>query len=231
MANYCVYKHTAPNGKVYIGITGVDPLLRWKNGKGYGCNKHFTNAIEHYGWGNIKHEILLSGLTEDEAKREEIELIKLYDSMNTEKGYNLHEGGNIPPSQLGVKQSEETKLKRALKLKGHIVSNAARKKISEAVKRAARTDERIKISLVNLQKAYGKNIKEKNGMYGKHGSDHPSSKTVIQLSKNNEIINVFDNAREAVKSIGLPNGAYKNISACCHNRRLTAYGYCWRFSI
>ena len=34
--NYIVYKHTAPNGKVYIGITGFDPEYRWlNNGRGY----------------------------------------------------------------------------------------------------------------------------------------------------------------------------------------------------
>lgn len=31
---YSVYKHTAPNGKVYIGITGKDPEKRWLNGGG-----------------------------------------------------------------------------------------------------------------------------------------------------------------------------------------------------
>ena len=33
--NYCVYKHTAPNGKVYIGITGQSPEMRWRKGYGY----------------------------------------------------------------------------------------------------------------------------------------------------------------------------------------------------
>lgn len=32
---YSVYKYTAPNGKVYIGITGKDPEKRWLNGRGY----------------------------------------------------------------------------------------------------------------------------------------------------------------------------------------------------
>ena len=34
--NFCVYKHTCPNGKVYIGITGKKPKHRWgKDGSGY----------------------------------------------------------------------------------------------------------------------------------------------------------------------------------------------------
>lgn len=29
---YSVYKHTFPNGKVYIGMTGQEPEKRWANG-------------------------------------------------------------------------------------------------------------------------------------------------------------------------------------------------------
>ena len=35
MNNYCVYKHTSPSGKVYVGITKLKPKYRWNNGKGY----------------------------------------------------------------------------------------------------------------------------------------------------------------------------------------------------
>ena len=32
---YCVYIHTAPNGKMYIGQTSQKPEARWNNGRGY----------------------------------------------------------------------------------------------------------------------------------------------------------------------------------------------------
>ena len=36
---YCVYKHTSPSGKVYIGMTCKDPPeKRWSNGNGYKRN-------------------------------------------------------------------------------------------------------------------------------------------------------------------------------------------------
>ena len=60
---YIVYKHTCPNGKVYIGITSREAKLRWNCGNGYNNNKHFKSAIVKYGWNNIKHEILFDGLT------------------------------------------------------------------------------------------------------------------------------------------------------------------------
>lgn len=90
---YCVYKHTAPNGKVYIGQTCQKPEQRWKNGNGYSNNEYFTRAIQKYGWGNFEHEILYNGLTKDEANMLEIELIKKYDSTNKDYGYNLEHGG------------------------------------------------------------------------------------------------------------------------------------------
>lgn len=91
--SWCVYRHTFPNGKVYIGITSVDPAERWKNGKGYSKNTYVRAAIEKYGWENVKHEILFTDLPEEEAKLTEIELIKKYQANHSEHGYNLTEGG------------------------------------------------------------------------------------------------------------------------------------------
>lgn len=92
--NFCVYKHTSPSGKVYIGITCQNPLRRWRDGKGYRQNEHFTNAILKYGWDNFKHEILFTGLTKEEACRIEIELIDEYGSADMDKGYNQSLGGD-----------------------------------------------------------------------------------------------------------------------------------------
>ena len=80
--SYTVYKHITPNGKIYIGITKRNPLKRWQNGRGYSTNKHFSRAIKKYGWNNIIHKILFSGLSEEEAKIKEIKLIAYYKSNN-----------------------------------------------------------------------------------------------------------------------------------------------------
>ena len=57
---YTVYKHTnKANGKVYIGITRQDPEKRWgEGGCNYAGNKHFSRAINKYGWNNFSHKIL-----------------------------------------------------------------------------------------------------------------------------------------------------------------------------
>ena len=101
---FTVYKHTTPSGRVYIGITSVDVKDRWMSGHGYRHNSYFENAIKKYGWNNIKHEILLTELSKDEAENAEIELIKQFNSNNRKYGYNIESGGNSQG-----RMSEETK--------------------------------------------------------------------------------------------------------------------------
>ena len=91
--NYSVYKLTAPNGKVYIGITSRDPKRRWNSGNGYKYNNHFYDAIQKYGWENIDKEVLFSGISQEDAYRFEIELISKYRSNDREFGYNKSLGG------------------------------------------------------------------------------------------------------------------------------------------
>lgn len=94
MKLYSVYRHTAPNGKVYIGITRQKPKYRWgKKGKGYIGNKHFYQAIQKYGWENFIHEILYINLEKEEAQEIEISLIYQYKSADPNFGYNNSLGG------------------------------------------------------------------------------------------------------------------------------------------
>ena len=95
--NYCVYMHKNKlNNKVYIGITGQKPELRWNEGKGYKYNSHFYAAINKYGWyEGFEHIILYDNLTKEEAETMEIKTIEKYDATNQENGYNIQLGGNL----------------------------------------------------------------------------------------------------------------------------------------
>lgn len=124
--NYYVYKHTSPNGKVYIGITGIKPERRWQNGYGYKRQKYFYHAIEKYGWDNFRHEILFGGLTKEEAEQKEIELIASYKSNKREYGYNVANGGLV---NSGYSLSEETRTKISNAHKGKKLSEEQRKKM------------------------------------------------------------------------------------------------------
>lgn len=108
--NYIVYKHTAPNGKVYIGITKHHPHERWANGFGYQTQVYFFRAIVKYGWDNIKHEILYSGLSEEEAKTTEIKLISEYKATDVNFGYNIDPGGDL--HKIGSIARESVKVNR-----------------------------------------------------------------------------------------------------------------------
>ena len=102
---FTVYKHTSPSGKIYIGITSLPVERRWQDGKNYKSSIIFYNAIRKYGWENIKHEILFTELTRDQAEQIEIQLIAQYKSNNSKYGYNIEEGGHV------AKMSAETRAK------------------------------------------------------------------------------------------------------------------------
>ena len=92
MANdWCVYEHVFPNGKKYIGITS-DPQKRWRDGKGYDSQGKIANAIRHYGWKNVKHNIIVEGVKREQATALERYLIA---ELNTiDNGYNTAAGGD-----------------------------------------------------------------------------------------------------------------------------------------
>lgn len=92
--SYIVYEHLFPNGKRYIGITQQkDPHLRWgKNGICYKNQKKMWNAIQHFGWDKIEHNIIAFGLTEEEAKSIEMSEIAKFDTIHN--GYNVSIGGD-----------------------------------------------------------------------------------------------------------------------------------------
>lgn len=210
MNNFCVYKHTTPSQKIYIGITSQKPKDRWDSGHGYRGQKHFYNAIKKYGWKNIKHEILFTGLDEEEAYSREIELISFYKSNNPKYGYNKSSGEE--KSGYGTKLTEEQRKKISERLTGRKMKKETKEKISNANK--------------------GKN----NGMYGKTHNDkikkyisECSSKKVICYDKNNNYIKTYNSIKEA--TLELTNKINQSsISAVCKGKRATAYGYIWKYA-
>ena len=106
-AHYTVYKLTSPEGKVYIGCTGLKVRQRWDNGRAYWRHVPIGEAIARYGWDNMKKEVLCEKLTREGAESLEEWFINYYDSRNPEKGYNRFTGG----ARKGAKQSELSKIR------------------------------------------------------------------------------------------------------------------------
>lgn len=132
---YKVYKHTSPSGKIYIGITGNSVERRWQQGKNYKTSTYFNNAINKYGWENIKHEVLFTGLTREQAENKEIELIKKYKSNNPKYGYNIENGGHccVMTKETKRKISEANKGKPSW-VKGKHHRKETKEKIRKALK-------------------------------------------------------------------------------------------------
>ena len=112
---YIVYQHKNKiNSKVYIGITSRTPEERWgSNGCNYKSSPYFYNAIQKYGWDNFEHNILYTNLTKEEACKKEQELIKNFNSMDRNFGYNSTSGGEI------FIMNEETRQKISKSLLGN----------------------------------------------------------------------------------------------------------------
>lgn len=246
---YIVYKHTTPINKVYIGITSQDSSERWRKGEGY-RSQMFYKAIQKYGWGNIKHEILFENLTKEEAEQKEIELIHRYKSNHKNYGYNIENGGN----SIG-KHSEETKKKIGMKNKGKIVSEESRMLMSRNHADVSKsknpfwgkhfTDEQ-KQKLKENHK--GKQAAERNPMFGKHhtektrilqsenrkgkclGSSNHKSKEIEQFSINGDFIKRFECIRDVERDLNLAKGGGSHISACAKGKLKSAYGYIWKYS-
>lgn len=99
--------HVFPNGKKYIGITCQKDLnRRWDSGRGYKTQTLMARALEKFGWDSVRHDILATGLSKEEAEKMEIEMIKVHQTTNPAFGYNVDNGGNCPGTH-----SEETKRK------------------------------------------------------------------------------------------------------------------------
>lgn len=132
--NYSVYIHTSPEGKVYVGCTGMDPETRWFGGKGYTANPAFVADIERFGWDNFKHEIIASGLTQEAAIKLEAEKIHEYRATDPTFGYNLRPGpGYYDEANPKYKEQMSQALSRSLK--GRIMSAEHREKMRVAQSR------------------------------------------------------------------------------------------------
>lgn len=180
MEEWSLYKHTVPNGKVYIGITVQKPEKRWNNGKGYKSNQYFYNAICKYGWENIKHEIVCILETKDEACTEEKKQIKKYKANDPNYGYNLTDGGEhyefTPNVVERLKHSKKlTDAQREeLKIRGRIAYEKflkGRKNTPEQIKKMAESKRNKKQSQDTIQKrrnSWEKTFQEKGGFSEEH---------------------------------------------------------------
>jgi group I intron endonuclease len=251
--NYCVYMHTAPNGKRYIGITCQTTSQRWRNGLGYRRNKHFFNAIMKYGWDNFRHTILADGLSAEHAKQLERNYIAKYRSFENQHGYNHTFGGD---GTRGYKLSDEMRLKISLAHTQFCASPEARRMKRESnpnkkfvyqystdgilikVWESARQAEKELVpgkQLEAIRKCCGGDC---DSAYGYIWSYEPLTafptiqrqRKVYQYDKSFNLVKVWDSLFEAVNYF---RDNYKStvINQCVSGHRPHAYGFVWSYSM
>lgn len=199
--NYCVYVHTSPSGKKYVGQTGTKPEYRWgKDGNSYLQMKNgkykqpsFAYAILKYGWENFEHEIIASNLTKEEADNLEKLLIEKLNTMNSKYGYNLREGGHS--SHI----SEEQKRKISETLKGNVISESTRRKLSDSMK--------------------GKYL----------GANSSCAKKIVQYDMQGNRIKIWDSISDAARELNVNVANLAKCCNKADDVYKTIGGYIWRF--
>ena len=217
---YTVYQHKNKiNGKIYIGITSQKPEQRWgSQGCNYKSSPHFYFAIQKYGWDNFEHNILFTDLTKEQACLKEQELIKEYNSINREFGYNSTSGEDI------FTMNEETKQKISQAMignqngLGHPCSEEKKEKISNAQKGRKFTEEH-KQKLSEAAKNRHVPCSEEKKQILKEKS-HKKSIYCEELDK------IFESVQECSRQLGIPA---TNISKLCNGRGKTLKGYHLRY--
>jgi group I intron endonuclease len=198
---YCIYKHTSPSGKVYIGQTCQKIWVRWlHNGNGYKYNPVFWKAIQKYGWDNFTHEVLIEGISKSEADYSEKYLIKWYKLHGL--SYNCTDGWDgtfgltpwnkglkswIIPWNKGIPMSKETKMKVSKAKKGH---------------------------------KYG----PQSALHILHKAEVHKKPIVMVDIENPNLWEPFKSAKDAQDKLGFSR---KGINRCLTNDCVQCYGYFW----
>lgn len=255
--DYCVYKHTLPDGKSYIGITRRCASQRWLNGKGYKNNVAFFNAVLHYGWANVKHDILFSDLSKDEASNVEKSLIKKFRTDEIGYGFNLQTGGTK-----GFTHNEATRKKISNASKAHWQDQEYRKKTCDAIKASqAREDvkkkksewakkryhedaayrEKFLQSIKNYmntddaKRLHAEAIKRKWNEPGykkkwkekMSGAKNPRARAIKQYTMCGDFVACYATCKEASEKTG---ASRSGITACAKGNYETSGGYVWRYA-
>lgn len=218
---YLVYKHTNKiNRKAYIGITSQSPEQRWgKNGTGYISSPHFYSAIQKYGWDNFEHEILLTELTKEEACQKEQELIKEFNTLNREYGYNSTSGGEIFVMNKETKEKISKALQGNKNGFGHPCSDEKKKKIQQAqLGRKFSEEHKKKLS----EAAKRRHVPCSEEKKEKLKQSYPNKRKVYC----EELDIIFPSVQECARQIG---AAATSVTKLCKGRGKTLRGYHLRY--
>lgn len=155
------------NGKIYIGQS-VNIRKRWNIHKSLlnrdiHPNEHLQSSWNKYGADNFDFKLIKCCKSRYLDRFEKLQ-IKIHDSVDSSKGYNLDSGGSV----------------------GYIITDEVRKKMSKAQSGKNHPLYGKHHSEETKQKMSESRMGEKNGFYGKHHS-HESRKKISDTKRRKDI--------------------------------------------
>ncbi len=242
---HCVYIHTSPSGKAYVGQS-VNPRRRWGyNGEHYKNKKEdgeyvqrlFARAILKYGWDAFEHKLLLENVSKSEADYTEKYLISWY--KQHDMSYNITDGGEgvccpRPPLSEEAKRKISERLLANHPMRGKHVSVETLAKITAANRNKVYTSEQME-----KMRESGKRLsqipitEERRKKYSEYRKNHPETwiggwnkKEVHQYDINGKYIASYPSAIDAANALGI--NISSDISNCIKGNIASAGGFFWR---
>lgn len=205
------------NGKMYIGQTTRSFKRRFSEHiRKSKVNEHLKNAFLKYGYDGFHYIIIDTTDTIEKLNELETYYIKLYDTINREKGYNFNTGGNdqIPTDEVREKMSKAHK---------------GRKHTPEWIEKRKRFGEQHHCFGKKHSEEYKKNLSEKmkgSGSYwfGKKRPDYKTKytrqetdgKKVVEFNRiTGEVLNTYPSIGEASR---ITKKSYTTIANHCKNK-------------
>ena len=223
---YFIYKYIFPNGKVYIGQT-------YKGSGRYGTTWGYKTQIVYRAmlkYKDFKKEIL-EYCDEEKVDEREAYYIRMYDSMNQDKGYNRDTGGNenkIFSKETRKKLSEAHEGQTILQfdLDGNFL--AEWDYINVAAETLDLDSKNISACLHGKTGQCGgyqwkfKNEEKEIGKY----VEYDGRRQVNQYDLNGNYIDTWDSILDISLSLGIST---TGIIKCCQLKRKKAGNYQWRY--
>jgi hypothetical protein len=194
----------------YVGIG--------KKNRAYTKHAHRSHNIDFKPKSNDRILIVHQNISNEEAKKLEIDYIKQY-GRKCDGGIliNLTLGGD---GRNGDKATEETKRKMSVAHKGKIIKPESISKMVETRKANGSyipSDEtRKKMSEIALKTGKSK------------GSKNPAARAIVAFDKNGTFIGQYETAREAAEKLNIGN-CWKHIPAVCKGQRKHTCGYTFQY--
>lgn len=220
MVEGIIYKYTSPSGKCYIGQTTNESRRRQK---WFGPDYHYAGtkidrARHKYGRTNFTYEVLVRNLyASKKIAVKDLNILEIYyiGLFNSYKnGYNCTIGGD---GVTGFKMTRAQRLYMSKINTGKKLSEETKRKIGE-VSRYIQNLPENKIKMSNIRKGR----KNPNAILA---MTKAKERPIIQLSLEGDFIREFNSINEAYAFLSKRG----NIAAVCRGKRLSAFGYKWKY--